>query len=135
MRLDEMPDERKAEPEPSVPARRAAVALAESIEDVRQERRVDPLTGIADFTVTRASAPLTRTVIVPPSGVNFVAFDNRFQITCRSRCASPVTHACGATSSRTCCCLAITAGVKESTVVRTISDDVHRLRAQRHAGR
>ena len=47
-------------------------------------RVVDPQTGA------------TRTLIDPPSGVNFVAFDRRFQITCRSRCASPMMRACGA---------------------------------------
>ena len=123
VRFDEVADERQSEPEPPVSSSRAAVPLPEPIEDVRQERRSipSPVSRTLDLHA-RLSACATLTAIVPPSGVNFVAFDNRFQATCRRRCASPVTHTSGARSRCTSCCFASTAGVKDSTVVRTISD-------------
>ena len=42
MQLDELLDDREAEPEPAVPAS-SSVGLAEALEDVRQELRRDAL--------------------------------------------------------------------------------------------
>ena len=81
-----------ASPRPSPPccARRRRVGLAEALEDVGQELGRDADARCRRRAVARRSSraaarPSTR----PPCGVNFTAFESRFQTTCCSRPASP----------------------------------------------
>ena len=69
-----MPDDGQAEAEPAVRARRAAVPLAEALEDVRQERRVDAAAVVADADL-RPAPPMRRRRRRParPRGVNLTA--------------------------------------------------------------
>ena len=87
-------DDREAEPEPAVLARKAAIRLPESLEEVREKRRFDPAarrrarqSGPGELTRSR------RSCTCPPRGVNFTAFDSRFHTTCWSRSGSPDTGA------------------------------------------
>ena len=48
VQLDDVPDDREAEPEPAVRPRDAAVGLAEAIEEERAELRGEPRTRVAD---------------------------------------------------------------------------------------
>ena len=52
-----MPDERQPDAESGVPARRAAVGLAESLEDVGQELVRDSFPGVADHDLEVAAGP------------------------------------------------------------------------------
>ena len=93
VQLDEVPDDRQAEAEAAVRARRAGGALAEALEDVRQKRGVDAGAGVAHDDLERCRrARATATSIRPPLGVKRTALDSRFQITCCRRPASPDTQ-------------------------------------------
>ena len=98
VQLDQLAHNRQAKPEPAVFARKAAVRLPESLEDMRQERRFDALPVIAHHDVDRRSPSVRgRSLHVAcREAVNFTAFDSRFQTTCCSRSGSPDT---GATSA------------------------------------
>ena len=89
VRLDEVLDDRQPEPETAVTPRRRAIRLPERLEHRRQELSGNP----APVSATTISAMLprarSRTRTVPPSGVNFTAFESRFQAICWSRAASP----------------------------------------------
>jgi hypothetical protein len=45
--LDEVAHDGQPQPEAAVPTRRGVVGLAEGVEDVRQEVRINPLPGVA----------------------------------------------------------------------------------------
>ena len=79
MQFDQLLDERKAESEAAVFARRRSVRLTESFEDVRQELRRDADPGVGDVNGVGAASTSARTVTTPPGSVNLIAFDNRFQ--------------------------------------------------------
>jgi len=58
----------------------------------------------------------------PPCGVNFNAFDIRFQITCCSRSGSPeIGEGSGSRATSTCTPFASAAGMTPSTAFRTTS--------------
>ena len=80
-----------ARPRPSPACLRVlrGVGLPEAVEDVRQERGIDPRTVVRGGS-TRGPPPAAAPAPAPV-GANFVAFDSRFQMTCCSRPASPST--------------------------------------------
>ena len=92
VQLDDLADQREPEAQSAVAAARRRIGLPEAIEHVWQELGRDALAGVADGQARR-SAPRARarSRIDPPDSVNFIAFDSRFQITCCSRSASPLT--------------------------------------------
>ena len=53
VQLHQVVDNREAEAEPAVRARRAGLSLAEAVEDVRKKLRADPRAGVADDDLRR----------------------------------------------------------------------------------
>ena len=101
VQLDQVTHDREPEAEAAVRARGRAVRLPEALEDVGQELRRDALAGVADARARRwRRRARARTPTVPPRGVNLIAFESRFQITCWSRSGSPQTAAEPSTRSR-----------------------------------
>ena len=95
VRLDELLHDGEAEAEAPVPARGRPIGLAEGLEEVREERRVDALAGVGDpdhDALAQRERPQGRRC--PPSGVNLMAFDRTFQTTCcrRSASAAMIAH-------------------------------------------
>jgi hypothetical protein len=89
MHADQIVDDGEAEPEAAMRARRAAVGLAEPLEDVRRKSASMPQPLSATISSRKpGSAALTVTSTWPPPGVKRTAFDNRFQMICCSRRAS-----------------------------------------------
>ena len=119
--LDDVPHDRETEPEPAGLAGRAGVGLAEALEHVRQEVGADADAGVADDDLECEFTRSSRTCTRPPFGVNFTAFDSRFQTTCCRRSGSPET---GPTrGSRIVCMrtpLASAAGCTVATALSTI---------------
>ena len=91
VRLDQMADDREAEPEPAVDAGRRGVRLAEALEDVRGELGGIPMPLSRTESSTAPPTCASRTSTRPPVGVNLMAFESRFQATCCSRPGSPAT--------------------------------------------
>ena len=90
MQLNQIVNDRQAEPEPSVDGRRA-VRLAEPIEHVRQECGIDADARVLTSIRMRSLTCSTLTMMRPPLGVNLTALDNRFHKTCCRRVASART--------------------------------------------
>ena len=92
MQRDDLAHERQAQTQPAGAARRGAVALAEAIEDVRQQIRPRCPAPCRSRSARRARPPrAARTSMRPPAGVNFMALESRFAITCARRSGSPFT--------------------------------------------
>ena len=88
--LDQVTNDRQAQSKPGMTTGARIVSLAEAIEYVGKECRVDA--DSRSLTVISMSPSWTRalTSTRPPSGVNLTAFDNRFHTACCSRIGSPV---------------------------------------------
>jgi hypothetical protein len=91
MQLHQVPDDGEPQPEARVLSCGSALALPESLENVREEMGAMPipvsLTTISTLEFTRS----IRTWMRPCFGVNFTAFIIRFQTICRRRSGSPET--------------------------------------------
>lgn len=79
VQFDQLLDDRK--PQPAVPARGGGVCLAESIKHERQEFRLDPFARVRHrhFKMRVNALENDLDLHLPPLGVNFTAFDRRFQ--------------------------------------------------------
>jgi hypothetical protein len=85
-----------------------------------QEGRRDANPGVGDEQIHRAVDAAQANRDRPPLGVNLIAFDNRFQITCCRRTGSPLTTPSdGSASVSTRMNLASAAGRSVSTPLRT----------------
>ena len=92
MQLDQMTNDRESQSEPALSPGDRSFRLPETIEHVRQKLSRDP--SPVSLTVNRAArlnAPQIDTHFSAARS-NLIAFDSRFQITCRKRFGSPFTR-------------------------------------------
>ena len=88
--LDEMPHDRQAEAEASMRPLRRHVGLTERVEQAREKLRRNSDARVADGEHGARPHPAPcRSTPCPPSGVNLIAFESRFQKTCCRRSGSP----------------------------------------------
>src|SRR5438552_2095446 len=110
--------------QPRPPARRAAEVSAWLKRSKTCGRNSGWMPMPLSFTCscTRSAFLCRWTLIVPPSGVNFTAFDSRFDASCCRRPASPITMIAGSSGEkRSSRCLATATGRAASSAASTVS--------------
>ena len=132
MRLGDVADDGEAESEAAVHARLRRLRLAERLENVRQKLRIDSFAGVGDGDLhLRGRAPRRHLAPFPPRGVNFTAFESRFQITCWMRVGSAtITPRVGASDSRDGDVLRVRGRVHRLDRVHDHARDLDRLRRE-----
>ena len=91
MQFDQVPRNRQAQPKTAMLPGEGPVGLAEFVKDERKKRRRNADAGVGHAQLRVTVVDRRGHLTWPPTGVNFTAFDRRFQATCCSRPASPMT--------------------------------------------
>ena len=87
-----MPHDRESQSESALFSRNRTFRLPETIEHIRQKLRRDAFTSVSTARRTVEPTHFKLMVTTPPRCVNLIAFESRFQITCRKRFVSPFTR-------------------------------------------
>jgi len=118
--------EREADAKP--PARREAEvsACVKRSKTCGRNSGAMPMPLSFTWSCTRSAFLCRSTLIVPPSGVNFTAFDSRLDTSCCSRPASPITMVAGSSGAkRRSTCFAVAPGRAASSVASNRVGEVH----------